>query len=113
MDSVPTSREFLASFLSTEVEVSPWFLGNLKKEKFSDIEIDDDKFNHDTSCIKAAYNHINMYDNPWNASISQNSEDDEEDMYECPKEETSDEENDTEIGFDQTRPPLTCFPENF
>lgn len=121
MDSVPTSREFLASFLSTEVEVSPWVSRNLKKEKFSDIEIDDDKFNHDTNCIKAAYNHINMYDNPWNASISQNSEDHEEDMDECPEEETSDEENDTEIGFDQTRidlmtksrPPLTCFPENF
>ncbi len=43
-----------------------------------------------------------MYDNPWNASISQNSEDDEEDMDECPEEETSEEENDTEIGFDQT-----------
>lgn len=32
-----------------------------------------------------------MYNNQWNASISQNSEDDEEDMDEYPEEETSDE----------------------
>lgn len=94
-----------------------------KQEMFSDIMIDDDQFDHDTKCIKAAYYYINMYANPMDAQIDQDSEiefDISNNEFEEFFNEVSN-ENDEELSIDQTRlkliknsrQPLRDFPENF
>lgn len=58
MDTTSTAREYIAGFLSTEDDDTPWVLKNIKKEHYHEMIIVDDQFDQDTIRLKAAYDHI-------------------------------------------------------